>query len=342
MKKRDIGLDLIRVLATLMVIILHVAGAGFAELGPDWRAANVYDSIVRPCVPLFFMLSGALILPQGHDDLRKVCKRVAKVGVPLVAWSLIFLAWFASSSPNWLHAPSVKFSIGQIFQSPVMTHLWFLYTLIGLYLFVPVLQAFFQTGHRSMWYLYLGAAFVGASIVPFVFDLTGVRLLGIDLTYFPIYAAYMMMGALLSKVRADVKWSVIFLAGAILAGGCTALLTRWATIKHGSPVETFYAYSSPFVVAASVCFFIGLRGVGAGAASFARFERGIAVLAPLSFGVYILHPVVLYYVFKTGLAFNTGGAWVGIPLASVVIFGVVCATVAVLRSMKMTRWLVPN
>ena len=288
------------------------------------------------------MLSGSLILPQGHDDLRKVSKRVAKVGVPLVVWSLIFLGWFAASSPNWLHAPSVKFSIGQIFRSPVMTHLWFLYTLIGLYLFVPVLQAFFQNSDRSMWYLYLGAAFIGASIVPFVFDLTGVRLLGIDLAYFPIYAAYMMLGAVVSCLRVGIKWSAAFLAVAILSGGITSLLTAWATFHNGSPVETFYAYSSPFVVLASVGFFVGLRGLGAAAASFSRFERVIATLAPLSFGAYILHPLVLYYMFKTGLSFNTGGAWTGIPLASVLIFGVVCIIVAALRSTKISRWLVPN
>lgn len=340
MKTRDIGLDCVRVTATFMVIFLHVAGAGFTTPGSDWGAVNLCDSLVRPCVPLFFMLSGALILPQGRDNIHKVWKRVVKVGLPLIAWSLILMVWFAASSPNWLHAPSIKLSIGQIFQAPVMTHLWFLYTLIGLYLFVPVLQAFFQTSDRSLQKLYLGASFIGASIVPFVADLTGVRILGIDLSFFPIYAAYMLLGANLSNLRLDAKWAAVFLSGAFVAGGCTALLTYWDTIRQGMPVETFYAYSSPAVVAGAVGFFVGLRNLELHHSPF--WLRALNVLASLSFGAYILHPVVLYYVFKAGLAYNIGGAWLGIPLTSTIIFGLVSLVVAIIRMFKITRWLVPN
>jgi surface polysaccharide O-acyltransferase-like enzyme len=54
-----------------MVVFLHSAGPvlyKYNEVGPsNWFVANVYDSIVRVCVPLFFMISGFLLLYKDES-----------------------------------------------------------------------------------------------------------------------------------------------------------------------------------------------------------------------------------------------------------------------------------
>lgn len=341
MKHRDFSLDVLRVVATIMVIILHVAGAGFETLGPNWRAVNVYDSLTRPCVPLFFMLSGALIIPAGSDNMEKIIGRASKIGIPLVVWSFAAILWFYFTSPNWLRAHWVTLDGWQVLRGPVMTHLWFLYTLLGLYLFLPVMQSFYRCGSRPTHALYLAAAFIGGSVNPLIAELTGGRYVGIDLAYFPVYAAYMFSGALLYKAVLNVRRGLIFALVAMLCGIGTALLTRWAAIINGSPVETFYAYSSPLVVAGSVTAFIAIRSIGASISS-ESFRAVISKIAPLSFGTYILHPVVLYYVFAAGLTYDTGGAWIGVPLVSVIITSITMLLVYLLRLTKITSWLAPS
>ena len=57
--------DLLRVMAMLAVIVLHVSD-GWLESLPvgtaDWYALNVWDSLCRWCVPVFVMCSGMFLL----------------------------------------------------------------------------------------------------------------------------------------------------------------------------------------------------------------------------------------------------------------------------------------
>lgn len=60
--------DFVRVLATFLVILLHSAAPLLYQYSSiskaDWWVANIYDSISRICVPLFFMISGYLLLEK--------------------------------------------------------------------------------------------------------------------------------------------------------------------------------------------------------------------------------------------------------------------------------------
>ena len=62
---RVIYFDYLRIMATIAVIVLHVAGQNFYAPGVntyEWHVFNIYDSIVRWAVPIFVMISGALFL----------------------------------------------------------------------------------------------------------------------------------------------------------------------------------------------------------------------------------------------------------------------------------------
>jgi surface polysaccharide O-acyltransferase-like enzyme len=65
---RDIGFDVIRVMASVMVVVIHVSASLFYRFEAGWVAANFYDSLSRSAVPLFFMISGALLVPRDSDQ----------------------------------------------------------------------------------------------------------------------------------------------------------------------------------------------------------------------------------------------------------------------------------
>lgn len=60
--KRLLYLDIIRLIACLMVIVMHAPMPGVAA---ETHGAFLVQSsyLTAPCVPLFFMVSGALLLP---------------------------------------------------------------------------------------------------------------------------------------------------------------------------------------------------------------------------------------------------------------------------------------
>lgn len=93
-----IWLDNSRIIAIYAVVFLHVS-AGVVignDVGTEyWWVGNVYDSAVRWCVPVFVMISGALLLdPNKQEDLATFyTKRLSRILVPIIFWSAFFLAW---------------------------------------------------------------------------------------------------------------------------------------------------------------------------------------------------------------------------------------------------------
>ena len=323
----------------LMVVMLHVAGEGFYTPGSDWYVVNLYDSICRASVPLFFILSGCLIIPK-KISVQDVFRRVFKLAVPLFFWSLVFIFLMRETDLGRMKSAGVELSISQIFAGPVLNHLWFLYTLIGLYLFSPVLSVFFRFAHYNLQFFYLVTVFFGSSLLPFFHDITGTNWLGVDFSFFPIYAGYMFLGAMLSHWIPLTRTSIMFLAAGVGAGVGTAAITIWATHRAGHPVETFFAYSSPFAAFAATLLFLGLRGLGNDLCG-SLVEKVIGRLAPLTFGTFILHFPVLVYLMDLGLNHSAGGVLVGIPLTTAVVFLVSSALVAGIRTTALGRNLCP-
>jgi len=124
----NFGIDFARVVACLMVIVVHVAATNFYTFSDKWWATNFWDSLTRGCVPLFLMISGALLLNKDESLGVFIRKRFSKIIPPLLFWSLAYLAL-----NNYRHVEPL--TIMQIFLGPAMYHLWYLYAILGLYLF---------------------------------------------------------------------------------------------------------------------------------------------------------------------------------------------------------------
>ncbi len=71
--------DFIRCVGIMLIMIIHVGAGAFYSFSDKWTAANLFDSFSRIGVPLFFMLSGALLI--GKDEPLHVFfqKRFIKV-----------------------------------------------------------------------------------------------------------------------------------------------------------------------------------------------------------------------------------------------------------------------
>ncbi len=104
-------LDILRALSMLSVVFLHtVAGNLRANYGSAvWHLSNVLSSLVDTAVPLFFMISGALLLGSAKtlslDYTLK--KRVPRVLVPFVVWSLVYVAYYLAVSWKVNGAPDM-------------------------------------------------------------------------------------------------------------------------------------------------------------------------------------------------------------------------------------------
>ena len=143
--------DLCRVLACFGVILGHCCDGfvrNYANLPLRyWLYAHFLGSISCMAAPLFVLLSGSLLLkPQGTFTFQDMKRRLIRILVPLAVWSFVYLCFLACR-----RSPLFQLQFNQ----PEMRHLWFVYMMVGLYLFLPIFKAIydaFSTQHTLVYY----------------------------------------------------------------------------------------------------------------------------------------------------------------------------------------------
>lgn len=325
-KSSEINLypEFIRTTGICLIVILHVAAILFYQFDNkfNWIASIVFDAPGRVGVPLFFMLSGALLLTKQEPIHVFFKKRFIKVLIPLIAWSVFYLIWRSlyhkQSVPNWFLA---------ILNGPTYFHLGFIYALIGLYLAAPVLRYFYQAGNFYTKLYFLIFAFYAGSLLPTFMGLTGKpNPIGIDLTFFNGWIGYFVLGAFLAEFSVkQYRFSLLglFVIGSILTG----LLTVWWSNKVNAPNEFFYEYLKPNVVLSALGLFYFFK---LSENSLKRLnektKKVIITLSKTSFGIYLIHPFILE-IFSSGLLVTPLNAQMGNPYITIPAVSILCLAI---------------
>lgn len=143
MGRRLVYLDLLRCLAMLLVMVLHTVAPVLVDTGlyqtRTWYLCMLLDTADRMGVPIFFMISGYLMLRRESTlDLKGFYrKNLPKLAVPLVVWNGIYGladAWRAGEAFRPLEVLEALVDQG------ISSHMWFIYVLLGIYLLCPFLK----------------------------------------------------------------------------------------------------------------------------------------------------------------------------------------------------------
>ncbi|WP_376098573.1 acyltransferase [Roseomonas sp. CCTCC AB2023176] len=310
--------DLIKCYGVVLVLAIHVSASGLYAWGQvprgDWWAAVTINGSSRTAVPLFLMASGAALLDTRKtvDIARFLSRRVRRVVVPLLFWSLLYLAFSAwrIGQPDSLAEALRRLLAGSSFY-----HLPFLYWLLGAYLCAPVLAPFAERAGRGATGYFL-ALWFGVCVAAIVASRTG-YVIGVQVPVAVGFLGYFVAGRLLRDVAIEGRAIPACLAVAAAGLLATLLPTFQLTKKAGALVEIFLDPVAPNVVAMTLATFLLLTS-GPVRRGLARSPRLVAVLgfgATISFGIYLIHPLLLTIMLQgNGLAWNSFGPWIGIPL----------------------------
>ena len=269
-------------------MLLHLAATTVMQpeqLGTiSWHMANFIDSAMRWAVPVFVMLSGALLLDEKKQTSPREfwTRRMNRLLPALLFWSIVYLAWRALfwHQPLTLNTIALDLIAGRPY-----IHLYFLFLIAGLYLVTP----FLATAASSLESKQLGQAIVvmaalalGANMVDFLATSA--------FTLFVPYIAYYFAGLYCVRVLANrpAPYGIV-LAGAILI---TTLFTALSVSVNGLESRwSFYFYEdlSPTIMVMAVTVFMVLLR----ASLLPVVQSAAQRLAPLTLGVYVAHPIVV-------------------------------------------------
>lgn len=351
-KERVVWYDVVRLAAMYILVCCHSAdpfnyvpeGSAMVADIKFWGA--LWGSMMRACVPLFVMLTGALLLPQRGPVGPFYKKRISRVFWPFLIWSVIYclfpvLLRLPGGGPDTVRnfipyadqdflAQSLPLSLKHIARIPlnyssIDVHMWYIYMIIGLYLYIPIFSAWVEKASRNAkkwfliaWGVTLVFPYYNYFIDPYLWGSCPWNQFG-ALYYFAGFNGYLLLGHYLK----DTEWSLkktlligipMFVAGYLM----TFAGFRHMTLKPDCTepmAELFWTFNSINVVMMVIPIFLICKKIQV------RNEKVKALLANLTacgFGIYMIH----YLLIGPGILLTRA---LHIPLGAQIPIGALCA-----------------
>lgn len=308
--------DNVRAIATVSVIFLHVS-APLLYLygkvpGTYWWIGNIADGMVRFSVPLFVMLTGYLLIPKADCFIEFIQKRSSRILLPFLFWSIIYFGFkfiqLYYSEPQGLHN-----YLWSSLHKGTFYHLWYIYMLIGIYLFLPIISKWVLQAHDKELIIFIGIWFF---TLIFNFPFLSKYKIDFNLIYFSGFIGYVLLGYYIPRIKLKnpmLVGGILYVIGTLI----TIMGTYFLTKKNGNYYPEFYKYLTPNVALASAGIYLIIKNYKN---NNSIVKKIIGSISQYSYGIYLSHAIVLASIEEIGLYWNLIHPIIGIFLTT--IFGI--------------------
>lgn len=359
---RIVFLDYLRIFACFLVMLVHASenfygAAGSTDMaGPQSFLANetdrlwvsLYDGFSRMSVPLFIIVSAYLLMPMpaaqtSWQFYRRRAKRILPpFFVFMILYSTLPLLWGQIDT-----ATSTRDLSRLLLNFPTLAgHLWFMYPLISIYLFIPIISPWLEraTAREERFFILL---FLISTCIPYLHRWCG-EVWGECfwneyhmLWYFSGYLGYSVIA---HYIRKHLTWSRRrrFVTGLILmvAGAVATILSFYVQavpgVIHSTPViEIGWSMCTINCVALTTGTFLLFTCIRSTSA-----PAFITRMSKLSYGVYLMHIFWLGFwvgIFKGALALPTVAA---IPAIAAATYISCFVTARIIAFIPGSRWVI--
>ncbi len=344
-KKKDIVyLEVLRIAAIIGVLFNHTNKSGFflfAETAnkAEYVISLVFSVLCKMSVPLFFMISGFLLLGKKESFAEVIKKRVVRYGLVIV---LSVLFTYTLTALYQKENFSVRELVKAIYRGDIGTY-WFLYAYLGLMLMLPFLRGITSVLSKTTVYYLLLLRILCRGLLPAVMFV----LLGYDMS--PALYILLLEDSLFYFLTgyyfgtADNPLSVGWVRAACwCASGVSVALSCFMTYyEHkvtGNYTENFLENFLPVVC---ITLFCTMRYSFGHIKISDRLKKVILFLGDKTLGIYLLEPVFRLYFsgFRTQLTDNFPPLTASI-LWCILIFGAGVLAVWLLKCIPAVRKLI--
>lgn len=338
-----------------MVLITHASEVFYISMMGDLIVTkqhipwvSFFVSAAHACVPLFVVISGYLLLPTTESDESFCGKRLPKLFIPFILWSLIYL-----SLPFLWGGIDVGFAKSQLLRmtynfSWASGHLWFIYMFIGVYLFIPIISPWLKQASVQLKLMFLGLWLFSTCYHYIILITPEENILGESffsefsaLWYFSGYLGFAVMGHF---IKVHVEWSqkksicigaVLFLVGFLISFYVFQYQLKVASGFMELALSLRNCTVNVVMMTAGLFLVFKEIKVNSGLA-----VKAITNVSAASFGIYLLHMLILPYIAALiAPRFHIAPAIIFIALITLFFTFV---AVYLLRKTPMRRYLVPS
>lgn len=289
----------------------------------NWKISFMYNGISRFGVPIFFMISGALFLNRDISYKKMFNKYIKRLIINLVVWSFIY-SIFNNNIYNF------KLSIKKIIIKFCLSHfhLWYIFTTIGFYMIVPFLREITKREQLLEYFLIL--SFIFTFIIPNcnyfissysnkIHQIIKSIYVKMNMNFINGFNFYFMFGFYLNNIKnMNINKLVFIYVFRLIGLYFTVILLYRLSIFKKEKILIFFralnlnilAYSTSIFIIAKI-YFNNLNS---------KSRDFIKKISNYSFGIYLIHPLIINKFYKFQYYFSFMDIFYKIPIISLIIY----------------------
>lgn len=293
-------LDLLRILAIYLVAFNHTANRGFMLFANETESVlyfpyMMFSVFCKIAVPIFFMISGALLLPKQESLKQLFQKRILRIAVVLLLISVPYYYIFLRSE-----GISILSFFTYIYGNSATTALWYLYSYIGLLLMLPFLRSMVkQMKHNDFVYLFVGYL-VFTGILPCLEYCLWGNAVTLNEDFSSVFFVtqnvfFALMGYYLEHVfdkkNFNKKTVIISVICSILSILATCLITHYQIIREGiCNTDKLEAFFPCFICIPAMTVYMLMKSTSSKIKG-KKGQRIFSILGSAVFGVYLIEKI---------------------------------------------------
>ena len=301
MKKKNY--ELLRILSCIAVVFHHVTNQPAFLYGNGDTSFLYVNNVTFFAVPVFLTITGFIQLRPEHEFA--LWRAEKKVLVPLVSFGLLYAGMEVFFNTRSISGKSLIQAVLAFLQGHGWTHMWYLYMIVGLYLFFPLLRAYIAKGKRELVFL-LAVLFAFNIILKTVEEFAGFSF-GVTIPVAAPYLFYCLLGYYIYRYPLSLRLS------SFLSAASLGIMLVWTMFT----MKGFHYYSFPVAL-----FSFSLFSLFTALEEQCSHLNGkvLYFLSDKTFGIYIVHMLIINIVYKI-IRFNPYRfilpiSWLGVGAAA--------------------------
>lgn len=324
MKKRIDYLDLLRVLAILAVITIHVVAINWDTISTKsflWQTNNIFNALSRWCIPVFAGVSGAIFLNNKKNiEIKDIwTKYIPKMVLLIFIWGIIYNIYVQQTISFSFVIDTIKLLLkGQIY-----SHLWYLYMMIGFYIMLPFLKMIVKGASKKELEYFILICTVVTVILPTVLAIdrfssfSGI-LSKTYISFFGGFTLYFMLGYYLSTYEIKVNYQKIVYTLTALVAIITVFISNYKSYTLGIPYYNIMGQKSPLALLMGISIFLVAKKFINKISD--NNSKLISNVGKNVLGIYLVHEIVINELNGLGINNSMFNPVISVPIVVILVF----------------------
>lgn len=337
-------LDILRVLCIFFVVYMHT----YISIPPVHTATGYYlylfaNMCIRVAIPIFFMITGAVLLHKEEPIHPKVTKRIFCFGVIIIATISLQIV-----IGSWLKAPTdfmltLKNASGHYLNHiglPIgMNAQWYLYAHLAILIMLPIMRPAAQNMNNRTFLYFIAAYIITVFILPTTLCLANREYMHPLHMHLPFYSTedtdlpnggmnylfYALVGYYLehrvTKEQVTKRLLIILCIASVLCLIAACAMMEFTRIQEGRDQVHNFFFATKFTVIPAITLFLLTKHISANSTILNKYQfifakLGRAVIIVFLFENLIRHCIAPYH--KAWSAALSGYGYASLYLSSII------------------------